>query len=110
METNDLGKILTEECQKISIVDFSRQAKAKLKEAIMSSQVEVFDKNITLLTSRVNFGGVRYWFKCPLCDKRVGVLYIHPVSQKVGCRVCLGLQYRKARYKGMAEDIVAINN
>jgi len=96
---------LVEDCQKISINAFSRQAKTKIKEAILSSQIELLSKDIRLTTTTVNFGGIRYWFECPVCDRRVGILYIEPVNQKVGCRRCLDLTYRKIKYKGMAEDI-----
>lgn len=105
LNPNNLGnKLLVEDCQKISINTFSRQAKKKLKEIFLSSQFEVLNRNIELLTSNVHFGGVRYWFKCPVCEKRVGTLFIHPLNQRVGCRDCLGLQYRKTRYKGMIEN------
>jgi hypothetical protein len=33
----------------------------------------------------------------------VGILYVHPITHAVGCRTCLGLEYRKRRFKGMAE-------
>ncbi len=108
MKPNDLGnKLLVENCQKISINTFSRQAKKKLKEMFMSSQLEVMDKSVELITSNVHFGGVRYWFKCPLCQRKMGTLYIHPLSQQLGCRGCLGLEYRARRYKGMIEEKVA---
>ncbi|MCX6760451.1 MAG: hypothetical protein NTW46_03875 [Candidatus Nealsonbacteria bacterium] len=104
LNPNDLGKkYLVEECQKISINTFSRQANKKMKEAFMTSQIEIMDKSIKLATSNLHFGGVRYWFECPLCGKKVGTLFIHPLSQRVGCRCCLKLEYRKRRYKGMIE-------
>jgi hypothetical protein len=57
---------------------------------------------VELTTSKTYVGGVRYWFKC-LCGRRVGVLFVHPISNILGCRECLGLEYRKRRYKGMEE-------
>ena len=105
MKPNDLGKIfLVEECQKISMNTFSAQAKKKLKETLLLSQIEVMNRNIDLTTSDMHFGGVRHWFKCPMCQRRVGTLFVHPVSHKVACRGCLGLEYRKRRYKGMVEN------
>ncbi len=107
MKLNDLGnKLLVENCQKISINTFSRQANKKLKEMFLSSQFEITSRNIELTTSSVHFGGIRYWFKCPLCEKKMGTLFIHPLNQQVGCRGCLGLEYRKRRYKGMVEGEV----
>jgi hypothetical protein len=105
LNPNDLGKkFLVEECQKISMNFFSRQAKQKAKKVFLTSQIEAMDKKIELITSNVHFGGVRYWFKCPLCAKKVGTLFIHPLTQQIGCRACLRLEYRSRKYKGMLEN------
>jgi hypothetical protein len=105
MKPNDLGKkLLVEECQKISVNLFLRKAKSGLKENLISSQIETQGLSIKLTTSKTGFGGIRYWFECPICKIRVGVLYAHPLNQKVGCRQCLSLEYRKRRYKGMIES------
>lgn len=34
-----------------------------------------FDYKAYLTTTNCNYGGYRYWFVCPLCDRRIGVLY-----------------------------------
>jgi len=101
---NDLGKkYLVEECQKIRIGDFLRTYRNKLKEIILSSQLEFPELKIELATSKTYYNGIRFWFKCPFCKKRAGVLLKHPVTDKIGCRRCLNLEYRKRRYKGMIE-------
>ncbi|MFU0841007.1 MAG: hypothetical protein ACFWTZ_00045 [Burkholderia sp.] len=41
-----------------------------------------------------HFGGERWWFICPRCGRRTSVLFI---SEKVGCRCCMGLTYRSAK-------------
>lgn len=106
MKLNDLGKkLLVEECQKIEISTFLRSTKLKLRETLLASELTMQGISILLISSITGFGGTRYWFKCPLCSKRVGVLFMHPVSQNLGCRGCLGLEYRKRRYKGMVEGI-----
>ena len=103
LKPNDLGKkYLVEDCQKISIVSFSREAKRKLKESFISSEIEMAGIKVELTTTKTYVGGVRYWFKC-ICGRRVGVLLIHPMSNTLGCRECLGLEYKKRRYKGMEE-------
>ncbi len=33
-----------------------------------------YDYQVSLVTTPCNFGGVRYWFACPDCWRRVGVL------------------------------------
>ena len=104
MKPHDLGKtFLVEECQRISISPFTKRAKDRLKEVLIASEIETSGMKLELTTSIVGFGGKRYWFKCPMCQSRVGVVFIHPIDAQVGCRTCLGLEYRKRRYKGMME-------
>ncbi len=103
LNPNNLG-LLVEECKKIKISDFLKKSRAGLKEAIIKSELEIDGLSIELTTSKTNFDGLRFWFKCPLCMCRVGVLFRHPVSEAVGCRKCLKLEYRKRRYKGMIEN------
>lgn len=105
MKPSDFGKIiLVEECQKISISPFIKRAKDRLKEVLLASEIETSKMRLELTTSMVGFGGKRYWFKCPMCQRRVGVVFIHPIDAEVGCRTCLRLKYRKCRYKGMMGD------
>jgi hypothetical protein len=50
-----------------------------------------------------NFGGVRWWFICPLlnaevpCNRRVKKLYFPPGGQYFGCRACFDLTYESAQ-------------
>jgi hypothetical protein len=50
---------------------------------------------VTLTATRPQFGGVRYWFRCPgpSCGRRVGVLYLPPGETHFLCRHCHGLTY-----------------
>ncbi len=105
MSPNDLGKkFLVEECSKISMREYLTRARSKLKETLLSSELSVFDTPVGFTTSRTGFDGIRYWFVCPVCHRRVGVLFAHPIGRQIGCRQCLGLEYRKRRYKGMVEN------
>lgn len=104
MNPYDLGELnIIEHCQKIDINNFVRQAKVKLKGKILESEVSILGVNIRLATSETRFGGIRLWFSCPVCNKRVGVIYKHSIKGAIGCRKCLRLKYRKQRYKGMVE-------
>lgn len=53
---------------------------------------------IYLYESVLHFGGIRYWFACPLyrgqeqCARRVGTLYFN--GRYFGCRHCLDLTYQ----------------
>jgi len=104
LNPNDLGrKCLVEECQKIRIEDFLKTYRNKLKELVLASELEILGLKIELTTSKTCYNGIRFWFKCPLCKKRAGVLLKHPLTYEIGCRQCLNLEYRKRRYKGMIE-------
>ncbi len=72
-----------------------------------------YDYKVQLTTSRCNYGGMRYWFICPLskngvyCGRRVGKLYLAPGANYFGCRHCYDLSYesrnepRLARFGGL---------
>ncbi len=101
----DLGTSLTvETCPKIKIDDLLKQCREGFKKTMMTSQLKVMGIDVELIAAETKYNGVRFWFKCPLCERRVGVLFKHPVSQSIGCRICLNLCYRKQRYKGMVEN------
>jgi len=106
MTDNNLGKTpLVEETDKIVVGDLIRRYRLSLKEAMLRSAFETLGITITLATSRTGNGGIRYWFICPNCDRRVGMLMRHPSVDLLGCRSCLGLIYGKQRFKGMPEDM-----
>ena len=48
---------------------------------------------VSLVTTPCNFGGVRYWFACPSCGRRVAVLYLAPGDVYFRCRHCNNLTY-----------------
>ena len=66
------------------------------------------DFKIPLATTPCNYGGVRYWFVCPLykngqyCGRRVGVLFC--IGKWFGCRYCGEIAYaaqmRGGKYRG----------
>ncbi len=84
--------------------DFLTSYKRKIKETFLAYEIELAGLKIDLSISKTNFNGIRYWFKCPICQMRAGTIYKHPLSNTIGCRRCLGLNYRKQRYKGMIEE------
>ena len=57
------------------------------------------DYPVGLTATRPRFGGLRWWFLCPLaprgspCGRRVGKLYLPPRGRYFGCRRCHGLTY-----------------
>lgn len=55
---------------------------------------------IHLVTTPCNYGGVRWWFSCPSCNRRARVLYFNtkPKAQEleqaaIECRECLEIHY-----------------
>jgi hypothetical protein len=52
-----------------------------------------YDYKVSLETTPCYFGGVRYWFACPSCYQRVGVLYLPPGNTYFRCRHCNNLSY-----------------
>jgi len=104
MSPNNLGKkFLVEECQQLAVKDYLKKFRLKLKEEILGSVIEIARQKVELDITETGFAGTRHWFRCPICQKRAGILFVHPLSHKVGCRTCLDLEYRSRRYKGMIE-------
>ena len=52
-----------------------------------------YDDKVNLVTTPCYFGGVRYWFGCPWCGRRVAVLYLAPGDVNFRCRNCNNLSY-----------------
>jgi hypothetical protein len=54
---------------------------------------------VRLTTTRPNYGGLRWWFVCPLfvngraCERRVAKLHLPPGGRFFGCRHCHDLTY-----------------
>lgn len=62
-------------------------------------------------------GGVRWWYTCPLCARRAGVLYLPPTGAlRFACRTCHNLTYTSAQTahecdRGIMADIkVAVDH
>lgn len=104
LSPNVLGNnILVEQCPKITIEETLAKITPQIKEQLLKTQLDMQGFNVDLAVSETAFGGERFWFKCPLCNKRAGVLFQHPISTLIGCRSCLRLEYKSRRYKGMLE-------
>jgi len=84
-----------------------------------TSEKPDYDYKISLTTTPCNFGGVRYWFICPLsvngvyCGRRTGTLYLASGGNYFGCRHCYDLSYesrnesRLGRFGNIGYTIVA---
>ena len=60
-------------------------------------------QEIGLTTTPCNYGGVRWWFVCPVvkdgvyCGNRVAKLFLPPGGQYFGCRQCYDLTYESCQ-------------
>ena len=57
---------------------------------------DMMEYPITLEVTRPNYGGLRWWFRCPCCGERVADLYIK--KRFFCCRKCNNLSYRSQQY------------
>jgi len=81
----------------VCTLDMSRPW-VRLNYTFTASQENV-NYRINLTTTSPQFGGLRWWFICPLvldsrpCERRVGKLYLPPSARYYGCRHCYQLTY-----------------
>lgn len=74
-----------------------------------SGENRVYNYTIELQTTPLPWGGVRYWFTCPLvrdgkhCERKVGALYLSPSGRFFGCRHCYDLTYKSSQEKGKSQ-------
>ncbi len=97
IKPNDLGQNkIVEWCQKIRVEDYIRQASKDLKKRLIESELEINNIPIKLGTSKTRFGGERFWFICPICQKRIGNLF--QINNQIACRTCLKLKYKAQNF------------
>jgi hypothetical protein len=117
--TNSLG----EETGSIGIiVDVTEEPHVRFKYTLTdrySGEKTEYDYSVRLTTTTCNYGGLRYWFMCPLskngiyCGRRVAKLYEPPAAVYFGCRHCHNLSYesrnepRLARFGGIGYPLKA---
>jgi hypothetical protein len=76
---------------------------------------EPLDYHLRLTTTRPRFGGLRWWFMCPLvvnerpCGRRVGKLYLPPGCRYFGCRRCYALTYTSSQQHDARVDALRRN-
>ncbi|MCX5635444.1 MAG: hypothetical protein NTW55_06380 [Planctomycetota bacterium] len=84
------------------LVDVMDEPYVKLNYTITdrnSGEKTDYDYKIRLATTQCHFGGVRYWFICPLsrngvsCGRQVGTLFLSSGGKYFGCRHCYDLSY-----------------
>jgi hypothetical protein len=61
------------------------------------------DLHVELTTTTPYYGGLRYWFVCPSCHRRSGMLYSTGL-RVYACRRCHGLVY-ECQYRKSAQAV-----
>ena len=61
-----------------------------------SREPQPINESFPLVTTRPNFGGIRWWFEC-ICGRRCAKLYLAPGATRFRCRVCHNLSYESQR-------------
>lgn len=79
---------------RLSISDYHQQLTQLSTQSTVTldylHQGRRYSYQVEVTTTPCNYGGVRYWWSCPKCSKRVAVLYC---AGKYVCRHCMGLNY-----------------
>jgi hypothetical protein len=69
----------------------------ELESARLTICSEMISQVVTLTTVPQNFGGRRWWMRCPVTGERVRCLYLPPGGARFASREALGLSYRVER-------------
>jgi hypothetical protein len=75
---------------------------------------ENLDYKVPLTTTGLPWGGVRWWFTCPLsrdgqyCGHRVGKLYLPPGGRYYACRHCYHLTYESCNDSHKYDHLLAV--
>jgi hypothetical protein len=70
---------------------------------------------VELTTTQPRYGGLRWWFVCPLvvrccpCERRVGKIYLPPGGRYFGCRLCHDLTYHSTQAHDKRVDALRRN-
>lgn len=67
---------------------------------------EECNERVQVVWTRPNYGGYRFWWICPVCERRKGVLYRPNRGKYFACRTCYGLTYDSTR-RDRVDDLAA---
>ena len=58
-----------------------------------TKEEKTFEYLVHLDKTPCNYGGMRWWFRCPNCNRRCRILYLPPGRDYFLCRICHNLTY-----------------
>mgnify|MGYP001170624110 CR=1 FL=1 len=91
----------TEEVTAVDVRDLSRggvlPVRTRSIEFGYTSGGEYVRQSVEVTWSPCHFGGERAWFGCPICGRRVAILYC---IDGLACRTCHGLYFECQRTRG----------
>jgi hypothetical protein len=67
-----------------------------------------YSQTIAFASMKPNLGGTRWWFRCPLCNRRTAFLYLPPEATGFGCRLCYGLTYESCQRSHVVPSLVKV--
>jgi len=96
MDSHKSGTIgwswLDESRGSMSYICFVSEGEAYFRAKYIKQETqEKFDYKISLIATVPNYGGLRWWFRCINCHRRVAVLYMG--ANYLACRKCYNLAY-----------------
>ncbi len=77
-------------------IDMEERPHMRLRYTVTDSEGDStdYDDQVFLANTPCHFGGLRWWFACPSCGRRVGILYLPSGGRLFRCRHCYDLTYQ----------------
>jgi hypothetical protein len=82
----------------VSFVDYRVDAMFATLQLSFSREAQLIEQVIQLVSTKPNYGGLRWWFLCPSCNRRVSRLHLPTQGcLRFLCRHCYDLSYESAQ-------------
>jgi len=84
------------------------------RSRVGNGEPESMSYRVELETTALPWGGVRWWFRCPLsvngvpCGRRVAKIHLPPGARHFGCRRCHDLTYESSQESHRYDSVFAM--
>lgn len=75
-------------------------------QLVYSYRGKAYRQTIHTTATPCHYGNFRYWWRCPSCNRRAGVLYCHG---EFICRKCIGLSYESQLIYPLLRPLLQLN-